>query len=139
MDDGDRMCAVARLVGISFLTTLNELDKAGLLKADSEVKDLGLVISLYLYWGEQIDEFDGGDEEDGDSGDVDWKREAVAYAKRAGVDLVAAGCYGTDERIQSREEEGGEISPLEGAAKPDRWGWKKNVSLPPMSYQCRVC
>jgi hypothetical protein len=127
MDDGERMMETESLIGRSFLTNLNELDLAGLLKAGSDVKDLGFVISLYI-------RFAGNCEGSGDDEDLDWRKEVIAYAKKAGVDLAATGCYGTEKWVKAVEEETGEIDALEGASKADRWDWKKNVSFVPNDF-----
>lgn len=99
----------------------NELDLAGQLKADSDIKDIGLVVSLIMHWANDLPPY--GIEK------VDWCKDVVAYAKKAGVDLIATGSHTASKDLESLKEEHGEIAALKGAAKADRWGWKKNVSL----------
>ena len=48
MDDGYRACKLIGLIGCAVMTMLKSIDVAGELKADSSVRDLGLVLSLYL-------------------------------------------------------------------------------------------
>ncbi|KAH6653074.1 hypothetical protein BKA67DRAFT_568491 [Truncatella angustata] len=128
-EDGERVQATCNLIGRSILATLNELDLAGLLKADSSIKDLSLIISLYIYWSDDLG--DMGIEE---SEDLKWRVELLAYAKKAKLDLEAAGVYGIGEKIESLEEEYDEIAPLAGAAKADRWGWKQAFSAHAKDY-----
>lgn len=91
-----------------------------MLRADSDIKDLGLVITFYLYWLDTLkdQEFE-----------LPYRKEVIAYAKKAGIDLKEAGCYGTDEKVRALENESGKIKPLSGQSKVDRWEWKRKVSL----------
>ena len=111
------------LIGLSFVTMLNEIDRADLLKADSRIKDLGLVMASYIRWSDSWKEFAPGEDED----EMDWPEGVVAYAKKAGIDLENVGVYGVKDRLT----EIGTVEPLEGDAKADRWGWKKKVSFTP--------
>lgn len=105
------------------MATLNELDVAGLLKPDTQVKDLGLVISMYIYWSHDLEAY-GIDADKA----VDWRKDVIGYAKEAGIDLAAAGLFGTEKRLASLEEKYGEMPATKGDGKADRWGWKKAVS-----------
>ncbi|KAF3061026.1 hypothetical protein GL218_03102 [Daldinia childiae] len=113
--DVQRINTTVNLVGRALLTVLNELDRAKMLKADSEIKDLGLIMTFYLYWVEDLEIPDL---------ELPYRKEVVSYAKRAGIDLSLAGCYGTDEKIKALER-AGKIKPISGAPKTDRWDWKK--------------
>jgi hypothetical protein len=42
--------AICNLIGRSFLSTIYELELAGLTAADGPIKGIGLIISLYLHW-----------------------------------------------------------------------------------------
>ncbi|KAI0113214.1 hypothetical protein F4814DRAFT_338994 [Daldinia grandis] len=115
--DVQRINTTVNLVGRALLTVLNELDRAKMLKADSEIKDLGLIMTFYLYWVEDLEIPDL---------ELPYRKEVVGYAKKAGIDLSLAGCYGTDEKIKALERAaGGKIKPIPGAPKTDRWDWKK--------------
>lgn len=124
-DDGERVTETIELIGRSFLATLNELDRAKQLTKDSPIQDLGLVMSLYLYWGDGLGEY-GVDE-----GDVNWREQVLTYAKQAEIDLVATGCYGIEEKLETLDDEDDEEMPRR---KADRWDWKKSVRLYP-DYQ----
>ena len=123
MDDGDLFIETMGLIGLSFVAMLNELDRADLLKADSRIRDLGLVMASYIRWSDSWKEFAPGEDED----EMDWPEGVVAYAKKAGIDLENVGVYGVKDRLT----EIGTVEPLEGDAKADRWGWKKKVSFTP--------
>lgn len=126
MNDKKRLEATISLIGRALLTALNELDRAKILRTDSDIKDLGLVITFYLYWADEHPRLrEHGIE-------LPFKKEAIAYAKKAGIDLKEAGCYGTDEKVRVLEGKRGKpIKPLQGSPKSDRWEWKKKVSFPP--------
>ncbi|KAG4218975.1 hypothetical protein PC116_g32545, partial [Phytophthora cactorum] len=49
-----------------------------MLKADSEIKDLGLIMTFYLYWVEDLEIPDL---------ELPFRKEVVGYAKKAGIDL----------------------------------------------------
>lgn len=115
-----RINTTVNLVGRALLTVLNELDRAKMLKADSEIKDLGLIMTFYLYWVEDLEIPDL---------ELPHRKEVVSYAKKAGIDLSLAGCYGTDEKIKALER-AGKIKPISGAPKTDRWDWKRKVNSP---------
>lgn len=50
MDDGDLFIKTMRMIGLSFVTMLDEVDWAGLLKPDSRIKDLGLIMACSIHW-----------------------------------------------------------------------------------------
>ncbi|RYP93357.1 hypothetical protein DL770_000546 [Monosporascus sp. CRB-9-2] len=122
MDDGELLSKTISMIGLAFLAMLNELDLAKLLKADSRIKDLGLVMACYLEWSQVSNEYAD------DESDVDLPETIVAYAKKAGIELENAGVYGLKEKLSSIEEEKGEIEALSGNAKADRWAWKKRFN-----------
>ncbi|KAI1078066.1 hypothetical protein F5B20DRAFT_582593 [Whalleya microplaca] len=113
MDDGERLETTVELIGQALVTVLNELDQAQMLKADSDIKDLGLVIACYLQWIETLNDL---------GCESDFRKEAIGYAKKAGIDLKDAGCYGMEQVLG----EFGNTKPLAGNAKADRWNWKKS-------------
>ncbi|OTA92861.1 hypothetical protein M434DRAFT_396137 [Hypoxylon sp. CO27-5] len=117
ISDRKKLETTTGLIGRALVSALNELDRAKYLKPDSEVKDVGLIISFYLYWASTLKEEQHIE--------LPFRKEAVAYARKAGIDLSLAGCYGTEERVRALEKEVGRIKPLSGSVKPDRWEWKK--------------
>ena len=132
VDDGDRVYHLVYLMGNALLAALHAIDRAGKLTKDSEFRDLGLVMNMYLKWSHGWDDYDEEDSEYSDE-DVDdekapWRANVVAYAKKAGIDLKTVGCAVTDELTEVEDAE-----PLEKCKKADRWNWKKIVSLPPLT------
>ncbi|KAH8655315.1 hypothetical protein BX600DRAFT_515146 [Xylariales sp. PMI_506] len=86
IDDGYRLNEIAVLIGRAFLTTLNELDRANKFKSGSSIRDLALVMSLDLQWYGEMEGLPGDD-------DLDWPKQIVAYAKKAGFDFSSQGSY----------------------------------------------
>ena len=125
MDDGELFKKTVGLIGLSFITMLNALDQAKLLKSDSRIRDLAFIMACYIHWSEVFGEYIDEDVSD-------WPEKVVAYAKSAGIDLENAGVYGVKDVLTSI----GDVEPLEGSAKADRWGWKKKVSLTPLRSRC---
>lgn len=113
-----KLSTTVGLIGRAFVSVLNELDHAKLLKADSDIKDLGLVMTYYLYWVETLK---------GRGIELPSRKEVVGYAKKAGIELKEVGLFGTEERVKELEKEGGKIKALSGRAQPDRFDWKKKV------------
>lgn len=123
MDDGDRHEKTVQLIYRSFLTTLSEIDRAGQLGNDTFAKDLGLVMSLYLRWSSDLEDYD-----------ITWCKDIVAYAQKAKLDLVATGCYGVKSSLEKIKEEHGNIKALANSKPADRWDWKKNFTAFAKSY-----
>ncbi|KAK4553521.1 hypothetical protein LTR86_009317 [Recurvomyces mirabilis] len=118
MDDGDRAFNLIGLIGCAFIDALITVDKAGQLLADSIVKDLGLVMSLYLNFGR------GQEDYDIEEGDLQWRSAIVAFAKKAGIDLTVVGCSATAENVRNEEEEAGEeitADLVKGVEKQSNW------------------
>lgn len=120
IDDGERVCQRMKVVGCMFLSALDAIDHAGALKVSSRFRDLGLVMSLYLNWSWGLEDYGVGDD-----GECEWRRAIVAYAKKAGIDLLQEGA-GSDFRRAF--EEYGRVPPLKSSAKVGRWKWPKTVS-----------
>ena len=87
VEDGERACELVGLFGCAFLTALDCVDKAGKLTKDSELRNLGLVMSIYLSWSFDLEDY-------GIEGEcVEWRKSVIAYAKRADIDLEATGYH----------------------------------------------
>ena len=128
IDDGEGVVALYNLIGCAFVTLLDALDRAGQLKEDSEFRDLGLVMSIYLDWSEGmpgygIDTEIMVDDEDG----LDWRELIVVYSKKAGIDLSARGCHSVTKCLEDVDM--AELGALKGKAKAGRWKWNKRVSI----------
>lgn len=95
IDDGPRANQLAGLMGCAFLTCLDFVERMVWLKADSEILDLGLVMSIWLDWSRGLPDY--GVEETG------WRKDVVAYAKKGGIDLKQAGCAAAGQAIRGLE------------------------------------
>ena len=124
-DDGNRVAHLVYVMGHALLAALHAIDRAGKLTEDSEFRDLGLVMTLYLRWSHDEDDWDEEDSDEDGDGNGSWRAHVVGYAKKAGIDLKTVGC---ELHIELEDVEDAE--PLGKSRKADRWDWKKIVSLP---------
>jgi len=76
IDDGEGVCKLIELTGCMLVTALEAIDKAGELKQQSRIRDLGLVMSLYLEWAWNLEDYGIGEE-----GECGWRKDVVAYAR----------------------------------------------------------
>jgi hypothetical protein len=115
-DDGEKASKTLGLIGCAFLTMLDELDRAGHLKPDSQFRDLSPVMCLTHKWADTQDALE--DE------DLAWAGTVVAYAGKSGIDLESTPLRGAKELIESVDENADEDL---GKAKADRWARRKQV------------
>jgi len=120
VDDGNRVSHIHDVIGCALLTSLDFVDRAGQLKPASEFPDLALVMSLYLYWALDLEDY-GIDKVHLEW----WRKNVVAYAKKGGLDLDANGCGKIKEELQRLSG----IEPLKGIARAGQWHWPKRVSI----------
>ena len=71
VDDGEGVTKMACDIGRMALTALTALDRAGLLAEDSEVKNIGFIMALYLNVASRLKEMSVLDQEDDDDDDED--------------------------------------------------------------------
>ncbi|OIW26346.1 hypothetical protein CONLIGDRAFT_469830 [Coniochaeta ligniaria NRRL 30616] len=116
IDDGSKLDATVQLAARVFLSMLASLESKKLLSDTSEVKDLGLVMALYMQMAKQYrTDFSLLE---GDDQICHFDNYILTYANKFGIPLVgpadiddiAAGCDGTVKL------------PAVTAAKPDPWG-----------------
>lgn len=105
IDDGDRVGATLEMIGRMALSTLHVLEKHDLLKPDSPIVNIGLVISLYHQFigsfedAMSLTEF------------TEWPNALTAYAEKHGI--VIAGVYGiTDGSKYPAEIDDEEVAEL---------------------------
>lgn len=79
-DDGDRAQEISGLVGTALLSGLASIEEAGELKADSKFLDLGIIITTFLYWSKDHEDY-GIEDEDA----IGWRKHVVAYFERRGL------------------------------------------------------
>jgi hypothetical protein len=124
VDDGERVHKLMALIGCGFLTMLDCVDRFGSLGRDSEFKDLGLVMSLYLRFSDGLEDYSIDEES------MAWRKYVIGYAKKARIDLVTGGCHEVRKILE--DEENQDIAPLkDGSSRGGRWKWPKNVSVLP--------
>ncbi|KAL4790687.1 hypothetical protein BDV19DRAFT_330387 [Aspergillus venezuelensis] len=122
VDSADSVRAIWRLIGQMFLTMLATFASKGLLKPDSEVKNLGFVMALYLPLAQDLRD-SGCLEDDRDDGTFDFfafDSYIVAYAKKYQIKLQ--GVSNIDESV--KEIENAEFESFKLPARgADPWKW----------------
>ncbi len=122
-EHGEKTMDLAELVGSALLTTLASLDKAGELKADSTFMDLTLVMTEYLEWSRDIEDYD-----------VEWPEYLAAYFKKAKLD-ASRGVGGIAKLIYELEDDNCEVKDPSGK---DLWGWKKALTKYKKSHGAKI-
>ncbi|KAL5043050.1 hypothetical protein BDW71DRAFT_188819 [Aspergillus fruticulosus] len=120
MIDADSVKSTFRLLGQMFLTMLATFESRNLLKPDSEVKNVGMVMALYLSLADELREYFESD----DDGQPDFSRfdhYILAYAKKYNMELQ--GPSKTDELVEAIEDEDDEVKLPAPSADP--WNWDK--------------
>ena len=122
-EDGDRVYATMMLATRALLTALHCIDVGGKLSADSELRDLGWVMSLYLKWSVELAGMDFQEAEE--TMGYSWEENVVAYARKGNIDLEAAGCTGTKKVLDDITD----VPDIDASKKKtaDKWEWKKHV------------
>lgn len=109
VDDGERYFELMELVGLAFLSALNELDLVGKLGPDSEFKDIPFIMGAFVNVAAEHDSEDTGD----------WTQYIVRYAIDKKIDLI------THKLKKLVEEHKGPVSMPAKAG--DKWGFKKKL------------
>jgi len=116
IDDGDRLDATIQLAGRVFLSMLASLESKKVLSETSEVKDLGLVMALYMQMAKEfrydLSLLEGSDQS---SRFDDY---VLGYANKYGIPLVGP----ADIDDITAQCDGTVKLPVATAAKPDPWG-----------------
>jgi len=120
-EDSECINATLDLVGCAFLSMLNTLDRQALLEPDSEIKDLGLVMGMFMEVATFIEGCGPGQT---------WPEHIVVYAKENDIPMTVP--IGVEELVDQNDAEAELPKPA-----VDRWGWKKAVSTP--IARKRVC
>ncbi|KAF2442733.1 hypothetical protein P171DRAFT_522459 [Karstenula rhodostoma CBS 690.94] len=111
-DDGARTAEVSALTGAALLTGLASIEESGELKADSKFLDLGIVITSFLLWAKDHEDYGIEDEA------VAWREHAVAYFDRSGL-AFDKGISGTEDLLKKFRGQSSS-KPIEII---DLWGW----------------
>ncbi|KLO85125.1 uncharacterized protein Y057_4210 [Fusarium fujikuroi] len=83
IDDGERVQVTCEVVGALILATIEALKKQDVFKPDSEIRNLGLVLFMFIRWGREQSDY-GVEEEN-------WSRiyKIIDLAEEAGIKLTA--------------------------------------------------
>lgn len=133
LEDGDRWRMMGAMLGVAFLTSLNVLERAGLLSQNSPIKDLGLGIALMgrftLECASLCSEVPVPEE---------WDRAAevrpnvlVRYARDAGVKVE--GVHGIEKDFVEKYPAEG-LERWKAKAGVDWWRWKTKYRQFTKSY-----
>lgn len=98
IDDPDRVLAILKLVGGATFCTLDLLDKQSLVKPDSPVMNLALILGLL---------FQGTAEWPGDTGvpELSWREAVARHAQLKGIEIKEAP-FGIEKSVQEALDEG---------------------------------
>lgn len=100
IDDGERVQVTCEVVGALILATIEALKKQDVFKPDSEIRNLGLVLFIFIRWGRE--QLDYGVEEENWS----WIYKIIDFAEEAGIKLTAPHNFEKDyEVIKDHREE----------------------------------
>jgi hypothetical protein len=122
-DDGQRMQDIAELIIVMFLTMLAVLKKEGMLKSDSEVRNLKWVIEMYLRLANVLREqglLEGGAKPGAKAAKTfvfkagNFEHYLREYATEAGITLEGQGAEKTAEVMMPKDGE-------------DPWKWKNGA------------
>jgi hypothetical protein len=119
-DDIQQIAATMKLLGYAILATMDVLKKNDLLKADSKVKDLSLVLAMYLEMVAQWEEMED---------ELDWRVPMIQKAEANGIKLSEPN--GIEDRVTTLKEEynGEDVDWTD-------FEWKEKVDAPPW---CNCC
>ncbi|KAK5685226.1 hypothetical protein LTS10_003303 [Elasticomyces elasticus] len=119
-DDCDGICDRIRVAGCMFLTVLDAIDHVGELKQGTRFRDFGLVCSLWLEWSWALEGYGIGDD-----GECAWRKNIVAYAKKAHVNLAKTGVVGGDCSFALKRYKNVKSQKRDGKGF-GRWHWACN-------------
>lgn len=98
---------------------LNEIERAGLLKHNSEIRDLGLVMCVALKWADCQSRYEIDDSELG------WRRHVISYVRKGNIDIAAMPVSDARRLLEDVKR----VRKLTGKAKSDRWYWRNKVRV----------
>lgn len=117
VDDGERAGQTIGMIGCALLTMLETLAIAGKLQANSDFRDLGLVMALFSKWAHGLEDYGFEDEDD-----LAWRGQVKAYAKKAQIDLTEVGPNEMAPMLTSLGDQ-----KLGGKKTGEKWEWSKKV------------
>lgn len=126
MDDGQRWSDTVAMIGITTLSVLNQLERANLLRKDSPLKDLGLVLALIGKFSWECFDIRGGEipfisQEREEA----WPYKIVQYGRTHNIPIV--GVHGVKEKFLDEYGDEEEANMWKKKEAADRWGWGTKV------------
>lgn len=119
-DDGDRVEAMAATLRTMFLSMLATFERLGYLKPDSEIKNLGIMMGLYLELAEEGNYDNGTAPLSYDETDIG--ENILAYANKYNIALQTP--KDNSALIEKLKPKAAEVTlPLSDAAHTDPWNW----------------
>ncbi|SPQ26482.1 695b8046-1e8c-4982-a7a8-4e2cd759b51b [Thermothielavioides terrestris] len=134
IDDGDTVDATFELIGRLFMAMLAQLERQQLLSKDSEIKNLGLVMALFMAWARGARQYGLLEDEKEESlgpakNKKKWQpsffdNQILAYARKYEIDLV--GPHDIDETVAEARGDVALPDPESSStAKADPFGFAK--------------
>lgn len=120
IDNGERVEDTINLVGTMFCAALNTLDHNDLLKPDSEILDISLMMALYLQLTVMFAVAENFEEQ------PNWPSYIITYAKEKGIEI--SGPHGAEALVE-KNGKGAKLPTRSGKAAADRFNFKKAVSV----------
>lgn len=119
IDDSIRVCETLQIVGLAILSTLNILEQADLLKNDSIIPNIPLILSLFLgFLGDFANAMSLRDE------DQDWPNAITAYAEKHNIKIK--GKYGvTKKYYRAHRLSSKKLALVRAVASIDKWKFKQ--------------
>ncbi|KAK4242861.1 hypothetical protein C8A03DRAFT_28860 [Achaetomium macrosporum] len=135
IDDGDGVEAVFQLIGRLFMSMLALLEREKLLAKDSEIKNLGLIMALFMSWARDSRPYglleESKQESLGPAKDKKkWEPHAfdslvLAYARKYGIDLV--GPYDIGKAIKEAQGDADLPDPASNTGNADPFSFAKEL------------
>lgn len=126
IDDSPRWSDTVAMIGYATIATLNALDRTGLLRKDSPIKDLGFVLALL---GDLLTKcFAVADGIPWISKPCEgcWPFKIVHYAKKNGI--IIHGVRDIERRFVEKHDDEALVRLWNRKPCVDRWGWSTKVS-----------
>ncbi|KAJ5144825.1 hypothetical protein N7448_002217 [Penicillium atrosanguineum] len=131
VDDGEGAKTFMDVTGVMFAIMLAMLDREGLLKPDSEVKSLGVVMAGFVRFIAHTIGPDFGIR----ANDLD--KTVLAYAKKYNIELK--GLFGIEKELETAEAEAEKLElPASDDKNGDPWNWKTTLAQYQKDYGPKI-
>lgn len=118
------------MIGVMFTTMLAMLDREGLLKPDSEVKSLSVVMAGFICFIAEVIGPNFGIYANG------LDKTVLAYAKKYNFDLKS---FGINQTLEDAEADAEELElPASDDKNGDPWGWKTTLAQYKKNYGPKI-